>query len=207
MLPLIPPIWTMQTKGPPPRPHWASGTGQRAGPGPPNGLCAPLQWNFPLLMLVWKLAPALCCGNTIVIKPAEQTPLTALYLGSLIKEVRGPKWKYYVFLITAPPPGSRPPILRESCPTPPSGAVRDSPARTRLSGKGMTPIPPGNRTLFLLPVVTDVEGTPFRPLIRVRRLTLTPTLGPNVFHREFAGESLGRGLSIRRFGGSCDRGG
>lgn len=47
-----------------------------------------LQWNFPLLMLVWKMAPALCCGNTLVIKPAEQTPLTSLYIGSLIKEVR-----------------------------------------------------------------------------------------------------------------------
>ncbi|EPY82804.1 aldehyde dehydrogenase family 1 member A3 [Camelus ferus] len=49
-----------------------------------------LAWNFPLLMLVWKLAPALCCGNTVVVKPAEQTPLTALYLGSLIKEVGFP---------------------------------------------------------------------------------------------------------------------
>uniref|UniRef100_A0A3Q2IDL1 aldehyde dehydrogenase (NAD(+)) n=1 Tax=Equus caballus TaxID=9796 RepID=A0A3Q2IDL1_HORSE len=40
--------------------------------------------------VVWKLAPALCCGNTVVVKPAEQTPLTALYLGSLIKEVGFP---------------------------------------------------------------------------------------------------------------------
>lgn len=45
------------------------------------------QWNFPLLMFMWKIAPALSCGNTVVIKPAEQTPLTALHLGSLIKEV------------------------------------------------------------------------------------------------------------------------
>ncbi|XP_034795410.1 retinaldehyde dehydrogenase 3 isoform X2 [Pan paniscus] len=51
---------------------------------------ATLAWNFPLLMLVWKLAPALCCGNTMVLKPAEQTPLTALYLGSLIKEAGFP---------------------------------------------------------------------------------------------------------------------
>ncbi|NXX66975.1 AL1A3 dehydrogenase, partial [Spizella passerina] len=49
-----------------------------------------LQWNFPLLMLIWKMAPALCCGNTLVVKPAEQTPLTALYIGSLIKEVGFP---------------------------------------------------------------------------------------------------------------------
>lgn len=48
------------------------------------------QWNFPLLMFAWKIAPALCCGNTVVIKPAEQTPLSALYMGALIKEVRGP---------------------------------------------------------------------------------------------------------------------
>lgn len=38
-------------------------------------------------MFMWKIAPALSCGNTVVIKPAEQTPLTALHIGSLIKEV------------------------------------------------------------------------------------------------------------------------
>uniref|UniRef100_A0A7N6FBR6 Aldehyde dehydrogenase domain-containing protein n=1 Tax=Anabas testudineus TaxID=64144 RepID=A0A7N6FBR6_ANATE len=54
----------------------------------PVGVCgAIIPWNFPLLMLTWKLAPALSCGNTVVIKPAEQTPLTALHIGSLIKEV------------------------------------------------------------------------------------------------------------------------
>ncbi|XP_029000883.1 aldehyde dehydrogenase family 1 member A3 [Betta splendens] len=53
----------------------------------PVGVCgAIIPWNFPLLMLTWKLAPALSCGNTVVIKPAEQTPLTALHLGSLIIE-------------------------------------------------------------------------------------------------------------------------
>jgi aldehyde dehydrogenase (NAD+) len=41
-------------------------------------------WNFPLLMQAWKLAPALAAGNTIVLKPAEQTPLTALRVGELI---------------------------------------------------------------------------------------------------------------------------
>lgn len=54
-------------------------------------------------MLAWKLAPALCCGNTVVLKPAEQTPLTALYLGSLIKEVRSLKRRYYVFQIDPHP--------------------------------------------------------------------------------------------------------
>ncbi|KAM5172370.1 retinal dehydrogenase 2 isoform 3-T3 [Mantella aurantiaca] len=54
----------------------------------PIGICGQIiPWNFPLLMFAWKVAPALCCGNTVVIKPAEQTPLTALYMGALIKEV------------------------------------------------------------------------------------------------------------------------
>ena len=44
-------------------------------------------WNFPLALCGLKLAPALACGNVVVLKPAEQTPLTALYLGSLVKEV------------------------------------------------------------------------------------------------------------------------
>lgn len=45
------------------------------------------QWNFPLMMTAWKLGPALACGNTVVLKPAEQTPLTCLYIAALIKEV------------------------------------------------------------------------------------------------------------------------
>jgi acyl-CoA reductase-like NAD-dependent aldehyde dehydrogenase len=45
-----------------------------------------IPWNFPLLMAAWKLAPALACGNTVILKPAEQTPLTALRLGELILE-------------------------------------------------------------------------------------------------------------------------
>ncbi|KAG7220841.1 hypothetical protein INR49_031580 [Caranx melampygus] len=57
----------------------------------PVGVCgAIIPWNFPLLMFTWKIAPALCCGNTVVIKPAEQTPLTALHVGSLIKEAGFP---------------------------------------------------------------------------------------------------------------------
>lgn len=43
-------------------------------------------------MFSWKIAPALACGNTVVIKPAEQTPLTALHVGALIKEVRVQRW-------------------------------------------------------------------------------------------------------------------
>ena len=43
-------------------------------------------WNFPLLLASWKLAPALACGNTVVLKPAEQTPLTALRFGELCRQ-------------------------------------------------------------------------------------------------------------------------
>ncbi|KAI1900044.1 hypothetical protein AGOR_G00045950 [Albula goreensis] len=46
--------------------------------------------ELPLMMFAWKIAPALCCGNTVVIKPAEQTPLTALHMASLIKEAGFP---------------------------------------------------------------------------------------------------------------------
>lgn len=49
-----------------------------------------IPWNYPIPMIVWKLGPALACGNTVVLKPAEQTPLTALYLCSLIKEAGFP---------------------------------------------------------------------------------------------------------------------
>lgn len=52
------------------------------------GLIIP--WNFPLLLASWKLGPALACGNTIVIKPAEQTPLTTLRLGELALEAGFP---------------------------------------------------------------------------------------------------------------------
>jgi phenylacetaldehyde dehydrogenase len=50
-----------------------------------------IPWNFPLLMAAWKLAAALACGNTVVLKPAEQTPLTALLLARLIGEVGFPE--------------------------------------------------------------------------------------------------------------------
>ncbi len=45
-----------------------------------------IPWNFPLLMAAWKIAPALACGNTVVLKPAETTPLTALKLAEIIEE-------------------------------------------------------------------------------------------------------------------------
>jgi aldehyde dehydrogenase (NAD+) len=49
-----------------------------------------IPWNFPLLMQAWKLGPALAAGNTVVLKPAEQTPLTALRVGELIVEAGFP---------------------------------------------------------------------------------------------------------------------
>ncbi len=50
-----------------------------------------IPWNFPVQMAAWKLAPALACGNTVVLKPAEQTPLSALRLGELICEAGFPE--------------------------------------------------------------------------------------------------------------------
>ncbi|HWY07097.1 MAG TPA: aldehyde dehydrogenase family protein [Candidatus Acidoferrales bacterium] len=50
-----------------------------------------IPWNFPLLMLAWKIAPALATGNTLVLKPAEYTPLTALAFGEICNEVGLPK--------------------------------------------------------------------------------------------------------------------
>ena len=53
----------------------------------PLGVCGQIiPWNFPLLMAAWKLAPALACGNTCILKPAETTPLTALVLMDILNE-------------------------------------------------------------------------------------------------------------------------
>jgi aldehyde dehydrogenase (NAD+) len=54
----------------------------------PLGVVAAIvPWNFPLLLAAWKIAPALACGNTVILKPASQTPLTALALGEIAVEV------------------------------------------------------------------------------------------------------------------------
>ncbi len=53
----------------------------------PLGVCGQIiPWNFPLLMLAWKIAPALACGNTVVLKPAETTSLTALKFAELVRD-------------------------------------------------------------------------------------------------------------------------
>ena len=57
----------------------------------PVGICGQIiPWNFPLVMQAWKLGPALCAGNVVILKPAEQTPLTALYIGALCIEAGFP---------------------------------------------------------------------------------------------------------------------
>lgn len=57
----------------------------------PLGVCGQIiPWNYPLAMAAWKLGPALACGNTIVLKPAEQTPLSILFLATLIPQAGFP---------------------------------------------------------------------------------------------------------------------
>jgi aldehyde dehydrogenase (NAD+) len=57
----------------------------------PVGVAAQIiPWNFPLLMLAWKIAPALACGNTVVLKPAETTPLTALIFADVCRQAELP---------------------------------------------------------------------------------------------------------------------
>jgi aldehyde dehydrogenase (NAD+) len=62
------------------------------GPNPrPHGVAAQvIPWNFPLLMLAWKIAPALATGNTVVLKPADTTPLSALLFADLLRQAELP---------------------------------------------------------------------------------------------------------------------
>ena len=63
----------------------------RSGAPRAIGVCGQIiPWNFPLLMAAWKIAPALACGNTVVLKPAETTPLTALHLAKIFEEAELP---------------------------------------------------------------------------------------------------------------------
>jgi acyl-CoA reductase-like NAD-dependent aldehyde dehydrogenase len=57
---------------------------------PVGVVAAIVPWNFPLLLAAWKVAPALACGNTVILKPASQTPLTAIALGEMASEVGFP---------------------------------------------------------------------------------------------------------------------
>ena len=66
---------------------WASLVESEFPGAKPLGVCGQIiPWNFPLLMLAWKIAPALACGNTVVLKPAEYTPLTALAFAEICVE-------------------------------------------------------------------------------------------------------------------------
>jgi aldehyde dehydrogenase (NAD+) len=60
--------------------------GYGANPRPLGVAGQVIPWNFPLLMLAWKIAPALACGNTVVLKPAETTPLTALLFAEICRQ-------------------------------------------------------------------------------------------------------------------------
>jgi aldehyde dehydrogenase (NAD+) len=69
-----------------------SRTGEHSGKDPKSlGVAGQvIPWNFPLLMLAWKIAPALACGNTVVLKPAETTPLTALAFAEICRQAELP---------------------------------------------------------------------------------------------------------------------
>jgi aldehyde dehydrogenase (NAD+) len=72
---------------------WAdklSHAGFGASPRPLGVAGQVIPWNFPLLMLAWKIAPALACGNTVVLKPAETTPLTALLFAEICQQAELP---------------------------------------------------------------------------------------------------------------------
>ena len=70
---------------------WATGIAREWPGAAPVGVCAAIiPWNFPLLMLSWKIAPALAAGNCVVLKPAEATPLTALLFAELCNEAGVP---------------------------------------------------------------------------------------------------------------------
>ena len=63
----------------------------------PKGVVAVIcPWNLPLLLMTWKVGPALACGNTVIVKPSEETPSTATLLGEVMNEVGMPKGVYNV---------------------------------------------------------------------------------------------------------------
>ena len=113
---------------------------EHAGFGPrprPIGVAGQvIPWNFPLLMAAWKIAPALATGNTVVLKPAETTPLTALTLAEIIAEADLPAGAVNILA------GGRLDRRRPSSTTPASTRSR-SPARPRSArpSNGRSPAP------------------------------------------------------------------
>jgi len=96
----------------------------------PLGVAAQIiPWNFPLLMAAWKIAPALACGNTVVLKPAETTPLTALLLARIIEEAELPPG--VVNIVTGA--GETGAALAESTRSPSPEAPRSASASRRMS--------------------------------------------------------------------------
>ncbi|WP_329135778.1 aldehyde dehydrogenase family protein [Streptomyces sp. NBC_01476] len=72
-------------------PGWSPKDGGGAGPRPLGVAGQVIPWNFPLLMLSWKIAPALAAGNTVVLKPAETTPLSALFFADVCRQAGLPR--------------------------------------------------------------------------------------------------------------------
>src|SRR5947209_11481590 len=119
----------------------------------PVGVCGQIiPWNFPLLMAAWKLAPALTTGNTVVLKPAEQTPLTALLLAQLIAEAGIPEGVVNVVTGFGETAGA---ALAAQARAPTSCSTTPTPARSRARGqrdllpsravlrRGLPPVCPG----------------------------------------------------------------
>ena len=103
----------------------------------PVGVCAQIvPWNFPLVMAAFKVAPALACGNTAILKPAEQTPLTALLLAEVIAEAGVPDGVFNVltgFGDSGPRCRRTTTSTRSRSPVPPRSARRSSTPRRATS--------------------------------------------------------------------------
>lgn len=98
----------------------------------PVGVCAQIiPWNYPLVMAVWKLAPALACGCTVVLKPAEDTPLSALRLAELVAEAGFPPGVVNVLCGTGEVTGAA--LARH-----PAWTRSPSPGRRRSAGRSPT---------------------------------------------------------------------
>ena len=93
--------WPRRTSGTTPAGRTSSNTHSRTRDPKPLGVAAQvIPWNFPLLMLAWKIAPALAAGNTVVLKPASSTPLSALFFADVCRQAELPPG--VVNIITGP---------------------------------------------------------------------------------------------------------
>jgi aminomuconate-semialdehyde/2-hydroxymuconate-6-semialdehyde dehydrogenase len=118
-------------------------------------------WNLPLLLMTWKVGPALACGNTVVVKPSEETPATATLLGEVMNAVGVPKGVYNVvhgfgpgsageFLTrhpasTASPSPARPAPARPSWPPPPRACARSASSWAARTPASCSPMPTSTR--------------------------------------------------------------